>query len=56
MCAELGVAKEKKTIIKGSHTFDSIQKVLDAFIVKFVLCPKCNLPEINLLNEKKVLK
>lgn len=56
MCAELGVAKEKKTIIKGSHKFDTMQEVLDSFITKFVLCPKCHLPEINLFEEKKILK
>lgn len=56
MCAELGVAKEKKSIIKGKHSFDDLQQVLDAFITKYLLCPKCNLPETTLFEEKKLLK
>lgn len=56
MCAELGVAKEKKSIIKGKHSFDDLQQVLDAFIAKYLLCQKCNLPETSLFEEKKLLK
>lgn len=56
MCAELGVAKEKKSIIKGSHKYEDLLPVLDSFIHKFLLCPKCKLPEISLFAEKKLLK
>lgn len=52
MCAELGVAKEKKSIIKGKHTYDELLVVLDSFITKFILCPLWKLPEINLFAEK----
>ena len=37
MCAELGVAKEKKTVIKGKHSYDDLLHELDRFIVKFIL-------------------
>lgn len=40
MCAELGVAKEKKSIIKGKHSYEDLVVVLDSFISKFILCPK----------------
>ena len=56
MWYELGVAKEKKTIIKGKHTYEDLLVVLDQFIHKYILCPKCKLPEITLFGEKKVLK
>lgn len=29
MCAELGVSKEKKSIIKGQHTYENLLKFLD---------------------------
>lgn len=29
MCAELGVSKEKKSIIKGQHSYDVLLKSLD---------------------------
>ena len=28
-CAELGASSEKKSIIKGQHNFDTLQKILD---------------------------
>jgi len=56
MCAELGVGREKKSIIKGKHEYDDLLEKLDSFIIKFILCPKCKLPEISLFAEKKTLK
>ena len=56
MCAELGVGKEKKSIIKGSHSYEILVEKLDSFICKFIICPKCKLPEISLFAEKKALK
>lgn len=56
MCSELGVGKEKKSIIKGKHEYDNLLEKLDSFIIKFILCPKCKLPEISLFAEKKILK
>jgi hypothetical protein len=29
MCAELGASKEKKTIIKGQHSYEVLLKILD---------------------------
>mmetsp|Transcript_10162 Transcript_10162/g.8966 ORF Transcript_10162/g.8966 Transcript_10162/m.8966 type:complete len:436 (-) Transcript_10162:40-1347(-) len=55
MCAELGVGKEKKSIIKGSHPYEILIDVLDSFIIKFIICPKCKLPEVSLFAEKKKL-
>lgn len=43
------------TIIKGSHTVESLERVLEEFIRIFILCPKCELPEIRLsVNKSKV--
>jgi len=56
MCAELGVAREKKSIIKGKHTYEELLVVLDKFIDKYLLCPKCKKPETSLFAEKKILK
>ena len=47
---ELGSNTEIKAnsyLINGSHTVDKMQEVLDKFIKKYVLCPKCKLPEIH---------
>ena len=47
---ELGSNTEIKAnsyLINGSHTADKMQEVLDKFIKKYVLCPKCKLPEIH---------
>ena len=46
MCAEVGANKEKKTIIKGKHSYEDLLKILDKyisslnlrFIEKYVLC------------------
>lgn len=38
-------AKTDKYIVNGSHTADKMQDILDGFIQKFVLCPKCENPE-----------
>lgn len=46
MCADLGAAQEKKSIIKGDHKQDVLIKTLDKFIEKFLLCQKCSYPEI----------
>jgi translation initiation factor 5 len=38
LCYELGVSKEKKTIIKGQHTYEMLLKFLDKFIEKYIIC------------------
>ena len=47
---ELGSNTELKTnsyLINGSHSVEKMQELLDKFIKKYVLCPKCHLPEIH---------
>ena len=42
--------KTDKYIVNGSHTADKMQDILDGFIQKFVLCPKCENPETTLVS------
>ena len=56
--AELGAQSkylqaESKALLNGSHRQGDLQSTLDKFIEKFVLCPKCHLPEININVKKK---
>ena len=47
---ELGSNTETKNnsyLINGSHKVETMQEVLDKFIRKYVLCPKCHIPEIH---------
>jgi translation initiation factor 5 len=37
--------KEGRYIVNGVHDADKLQTLLDGFIKKFVLCPKCDNPE-----------
>ena len=46
---ELGSNTEVKSngyLINGNHTAEKMQEILDKFIKKYVLCPKCKFPEI----------
>lgn len=45
--------KTDKYIVNGSHTSDKMQDILDGFIQKFVLCPKCENPETTLTVHKQ---
>jgi len=45
--------KTDKYIVNGSHTADKMQDILDGFIQKFVLCPKCENPETTLTVHKQ---
>jgi len=47
--------KEEKAIVNGAHEQAELQKLIDKFIEKFVLCPGCSLPEIDLLVKKNVV-
>lgn len=40
--------KEARYIVNGVHDADKLQTLLDGFIKKFVLCPKCDNPETDL--------
>ena len=47
---ELGSNTELKSnsyLINGNHPVEKMQELLDKFIKKYVLCPKCHLPEIH---------
>ena len=47
---ELGSNTETKSnslLINGSQDVEKMQELLDKFIKKYVLCPKCHLPEIH---------
>jgi len=46
----------EKSTVNGAHATPDLQKLLNAFIDRFVLCPKCHLPETALtVNVKKGL-
>jgi translation initiation factor 5 len=41
--------------VKGQHSPEALQKLLDKFIVKYVLCGRCNYPEVIHEVDKKEL-
>lgn len=47
--------KTDKYIVNGSHTAEKMQDILDGFIQKFVLCPKCENPETTLTVHKQTI-
>ena len=48
ICSEIGAAKDKNTVIKGNHTYETLITVLDKFIDKYLLCKRCKYPETKL--------
>jgi len=54
-CAELGASHVTGSIMTGSHDYASLLKGLDKFIHNYVLCKKCNYPELVYKAEKKDL-
>uniref|UniRef100_A0A0G4I000 W2 domain-containing protein n=1 Tax=Chromera velia CCMP2878 TaxID=1169474 RepID=A0A0G4I000_9ALVE len=44
--------KEEKAIVNGAHNQAELADILDKFIAKYVLCPNCELPEIDLVVSK----
>ncbi len=52
--------KANSYLINGNHQIDKMQEILDKFIKKYVLCPKCKLPEIHgkiqVTKDKKEIK
>lgn len=51
--AQRTVSRDQKCWLMGQFTQDRIQKVLDDFVVKFVLCDSCRSPETNFVVEGK---
>ena len=54
-CSEVGANAEGTTIIKGTHLQSDLARHLDKFIMKYVCCKKCKLPEITHEVKKKAL-
>ena len=44
-----------KCTVNGAHTTPDLQKLLNVFIDKFVLCPTCHLPESALVVKKGMI-
>merc|ERR1711918_13583 len=44
----------ERSIVNGAHETSSVATLIDKFIDKFVLCPKCKLPEIDTTVKKGV--
>merc|ERR1712014_360963 len=42
----------ERAIVNGHHDTQVFQELLDKFIDKYVLCPNCHLPEINMAIKK----
>merc|ERR1711904_665489 len=60
MGGELGAVStythaEDKAIVNGAHETSTAQQLVDKFIAKFVLCPNCKLPEIDMMVKKGFL-
>jgi translation initiation factor 5 len=55
-CTQTENKREKngdlKIMINGNFTSTQLQQVLDRFIEKFVLCPRCHYPEIDIVVKK----
>jgi len=60
--AELGTINEVikdpkslkvKALVNGAHNYSKILELIDKFIAKYVLCPKCHIPEIVMKVKKK---
>ena len=45
----------EKATVNGAHTAPDLQKLMNMFIDKFVLCPKCHLPETALVVKKGII-
>ena len=55
LCVEVGANNEGTTIVKGTHTLQDLERHLNKFIMKYVCCKKCKLPEITHEVNKKNL-
>lgn len=48
--------KNDNYLINGNHSADKLQQILDKFIDKYVLCPKCKLPEARIFIKKSEIR
>ena len=48
-------AATEKSIVNGAHELAEMQKLLDKFLEKFVLCYKCKLPELDMSVKKGMI-
>lgn len=48
----------KKNTIKGAHKTEKIKESIDKYIIEFVMCPTCSIPELSLTvsGKKKKMK
>lgn len=55
---ELGAISKTKSgwIINGKRDMDTMMKLLDKFIAKYILCPVCQIPEMTLTVSKDSIK
>lgn len=45
----------EKATVNGAHNAADLQKLMNVFIDKFVLCPNCHLPETALVVKKGII-
>ncbi len=48
-------AANEKSIVNGAHEQPEMQKLLDKFLEKYVLCYKCKLPELDMAVKKGII-
>ena|SRR3990167_8235025 len=53
---EVKTTASKKYVLMGQHQPKLLQEVLDSFIVIFVCCSRCKLPELKLCTSKEMLQ
>ena len=42
--------QEDKAVVNGAHDSAALQTLMNGFVSRFVLCPKCSLPETTLVS------
>merc|ERR1712241_147874 len=55
LCTQTSYTKGERAVINGHHDTPILQKLVDDFIEKYVLCRHCQLPEIDMVVNKKGL-
>jgi translation initiation factor 5 len=48
-----GIIKKDGIFLRKTDNVENIEKIIEEYILKEVLCPKCNNPEFNINVEKK---